>query len=152
MCFLCFLCVSHVASRDVRKKREASDSSLFSSKNDRGNINTRKSTRKISTPKCKRLHGMTCLHLMWGFLQRVDFTFYLLSRVKELFSLSLLPAELTRTTDRDFYLEKLLREKEERKRRKRRRKKKKEEEEERRERSDSAEKENGIDLKVSARC
>ena len=89
---------------------------------------------------------------MWGFLQRVDFTFYLLSRVKELFSLSLLPAELTRTTDRDFYLEKLLREKEERKRRKRRRKKKKEEEEERRERSDSAEKENGIDLKVSARC
>ena len=64
---------------------------------------------------------------MWGFLQRVDFTFYLLSRVKELFSLSLLPAELTRTTDRDFYLEKLLREKEER------RKKKKEEEEEERE-------------------
>ena len=61
---------------------------------------------------------------MWGFLQRVDFTFYLLSRVKELFSLSLLPAELTRTTDSDFYLEKLLREKEERK-------KKKEEEEER---------------------
>ena len=67
---------------------------------------------------------MTCLHLMWGFLQRVDFTFYLLSRVKELFSLSLLPAELTRTTDRDFYLEKLLREKEERRKR---RKKKKEE-------------------------
>ena len=65
---------------------------------------------------------------MWGFLQRVDFTFYLLSRVKELFSLSLLPAELTRTTDRDFYLEKLLREKEER--RKRRKKKKEEEEEE----------------------
>ena len=89
---------------------------------------------------------------MWGFLQRVDFTFYLLSRVKELFSLSLLPAELTRTTDRDFYLEKLLREKEERRKRRKKKKKKEEERRRRRERSDSAEKENGIDLKVSARC